>query len=315
MTFRMPDFMKSRPTPTVDLALSALERLGVAWERVELVPVSPLESFKGEVVGQVPHPGETVGDRDIVTFFVARDGLAERLPHEYLEPLPTTQDEAHVAIEPGQVMEFWERQVTAYGPGRQFISVLDKALNRLDAATGRVGVGLGATSDDPAYFRRVLEIVGYDDLPLSDAEASYVASQMYRLYEDFGPRPGMERLMGDLLGLPVTVEEAPGPWVEVPADDLPRLGQASSRIGHGALGRRFQDPQPTLVAHVGPVPLAQHRALDSDPQWHARVRAFLDILAPAGCATDYRLQLHRADRGGRLGDRLRARLGRSTYLT
>lgn len=315
MKVTMPDLLRGRPTPTAASAVEALQRLGITAERIEVVPIGALEAYKGEVVGQIPRAGDRFDPATPVVLFVSRNGISERLPHDFLEPLPSTEDESRVAIEPGQVMEYWERQVAAYGPGRRFVTVVDKALGRLETSIDRVAMTMSATTSDPAFARRVLEVMGHQELPITDEEALFLAAQAQRLEARCGVTGGMAAILEQLLRIPVRVAEVDGPRLELPPDSRRPLGSAGCVLGGGLpLGRSFRDPVPGLEVRLGPVPLAQYDALDRDPRWHQRVRAFIDLLAPAGCSTAYRLSLREEDRGLVLGDPLRAGLGRTAYL-
>lgn len=311
----MPDLVTRRPTPSVVAALEGLVALGVDPERIEIVPVSPLEEFKGEIVGQVPHPGDELEARGTITLFVSRDGLSERLPHGLLEPLPTTQDEMHVTLEPGTVPEFWERQVAAYAPGRQFITVIDRALARLGRDIARVETALWPLGHDASLPRGIFEMLGLPELDLDDDEAFWLAARLHTLPQQIGPSEALASLLGEFLDLPVRCEWMIGRTIELEAPDRAPLGTRSARLGESlALGPRFTDPVPALRVRIGPVPAAEHRALDSDPRWWRRIDALVDLCLPAEMESETVLELRRADRGLSLGDALSARLGRSTYL-
>ncbi len=311
----MPDLLRRIPTPRACAAVASLAALGVDPQRVELIPVGPLESFRGEVVGQIPAAGTPLDERTAVILFVARNGLAERLPHEFLEPLPTTQDEAHVAIEPGQTLDFWERQVGAYGPGRRLITVLDKALGRLDRDLERLRDGLSLVGNDPAFARRGLAFVGLADLPLDDQEAIFLASELQRLHRWVGPAAGIATVLEQFLGLPVAIVIARGPGLCLPQALRAPLGTSGARLGEGVLlGPQFVDPAPKIIARIGPVPLSSFLAFDRDATWRAKAQALLAAAAPAGVAYDIDLVLRPQDRHAVLGDPWQARLGRTSYL-
>ena len=87
-------------TSTANAAVASLTRLGVAGKHIEMVPVGPLEGFRGEIVGQVPAPGTTLEAATRVTLYVSRTTLADRLPGSLLEPLPNARDEARQTLEP-----------------------------------------------------------------------------------------------------------------------------------------------------------------------------------------------------------------------
>ena len=311
----MPDFIGHHPTSTVDAAVASLGQLGVAGERVQLVPVGPLESFRGEIVGQVPAPGAPLDDHDEITFYVSRGGIAERLPGALLEPLPTAQDEAKHAIEPGQSEDYWQRQVQAYGSGRRLVTVIDRALGRLHRAIGRLSWSLSCLSRDTSFARRALDLVHLGELPLSDEEQVLLSTILQRLPEWLGPAGGLVTMLEQFLGVPVTVQERPGPLLELPAAECRPLGTAQCRLGGAlALGPRFHDSRPTIHVSVGPLPVAEFVALDRDPNWRAKVAALLAVCGPAACDTNFDLVLQASDRAACLGDPFGGKLGRTTYL-
>lgn len=316
MPTTMPDLLCRIPTPSVAAAVASLQALGVDPQRVETVPVSPLESFRGEVVGQVPAPGTPLDDRSEVVLFVARDGLAERLPQGFLEPLPTTQDHANVSIEPGQTLDFYERQVAAYGPGRRFVTVIDRALGRLDRDLERLLDGLSVVGADASFARRALGFLELHDLPLEDREAVFLAAELQRLHRWVGPTAGIETVLAQFLGMPLSLVEQPGPRLRAPAPLRAPLGGGKARLGEGAwLGPDFDDPATTLLVRVGPLPLAQFVAYDRDRAWQTKLLSLLSVVAPAGHAHGFELVLDPADRRTVLGDTWSGRLGRTTYLT
>lgn len=311
----MPDFIDHRPTSTASAAVASLAQLGVASERVQFVPVGTLESFRGEIVGQVPAPGAPLDDQGEITLYISRGGIAERLPGDLLEPLPTAQDEAKHALEPGQSEDYWPRQVQAYGSGRQLVTVLDRALGRLHRDIGRLSWSLSSLSRDTAFARRALELVHLAELPLTEAEQVLLATILQRLPEWLGPTGGLVTLLEQFLGVPVSVHEHPGPLLELPADERRPLGTAECRLGGSlALGPHFRDSRPTVHVAIGPLPVAEFVALDRDPRWRAKVAALLAIAGPAACDTDFELVLQESDRGARLGDPFRGLLGRTTHL-
>lgn len=311
----MPDFLDHHPTSTVDAAVASLVQLGVAGERVQLVPVGPLESYRGEIVGQVPAPGMPLNELGDVTLYVSREGLAERLPGALLEPLPSTQDETNQAIEPGQSEDYWQRQVSAYGSGRQFVTVIDRALNRLHRDIGRLSWSLSSLSRDTTFARHALDLVHLGELPLTARERVLLATILQRLPEWIGPTGGIATVLEQFLGVPVTIRDLPGPMLETPVVERRPLGTNRCRIGGElTLGPRFRDPQSTLRVAVGPLPLAEFVALDRDVRWRAKVDALLSITGPAACDTDLALVLQESDRAARLADPLRGVLGRTTYL-
>jgi len=311
----MPNFLDHRPTSTADAAVASLEQLGVAGHRVQFVPVGPLESFKGEIVGQVPVPGTPLDDTQEVTLYISRSGIAERLPIDFLEPLPTIKDEAKHVIESDHSEEYWHRQMKAAGSGRQFITVIDRAINRLRRDIGRLSWSLSSLSRDPVFARHTLDLMHLADLPLTDEEQVLLAALLQRLPEWVGPTGGMVTVLEQFLNVPVTVHEKPGPRLEIPAHERRPLGSARCRLGESlALGPAFNDTRLSLQVAIGPLSLAEYVALDRDRKWRTKVEALLKMISPAACRTDIELVLQPSDRAARLADPLRGILGRTTYL-
>jgi predicted component of type VI protein secretion system len=65
---------------------------------------------------------------------------------------------------------------------------------------------------------------------------------------------------------------------------------------------------------LGPLPLAEFVAMQRDERWRAKADALLAMAAPASSQAEWRLVLREDDRGARLGDRQRGRLGSTTWL-
>jgi len=312
----MPDFLDHRPTSTADAAVASLTRLGVAGERVDLVPVGPLEGFRGEIVGQVPAPGAILDTTTRITLYVSHNTLSDRLPGSLLEPLPSARDEARQTLEPGQAVDYWQRQVAAYGPGRQLLGVMELATQSLRRDVGRVGWSLASLSQDTTYAEQVLNLVHLADLDLSPEEKVFLATALQRMPDRVGTVSGLEKLLTSFLGVQVTTRERPGPELVVPRSEQRPLGTEGCRLGGSlALGPRFRDSRPTLLLVVGPLSLGEFVALQKDRAWRGKAESLLHVMGPAACHTEWLLMLRQSDRGACLGDTMRGRLGQTTYLT
>lgn len=311
----MPDFLHHRPSSTTEAAVASLARLGIPGDRIDVVPVGPLERYRGEIVGQVPDPGAALDSATHVTLYVSRLGLAERLPGDLLEPVPTAKDATQQALEPGQAEDYWHRQVLAYGPGRRLVTVMDRSLQRLHRDLDQVGWSLAALSQDDTYAGHVLGLVHLDSLPLSREERVFLATELQRLPDRVGTRSGVASILSAFLGVPVTVHERPGPLLSIPDDERRPLGTSGCRLGGElALGPTFRDSRPSLLVELGPLPLAEFVAMQQDERWRAKADALLAMAAPASSQAEWRLVLREDDRGSRLGDRQRGRLGSTTWL-
>lgn len=311
----MPNFLDHRPTSTADAAVASLAQMGVSGDRVQFVPVGPLESFKGEIVGQVPVPGTPLDNSQEVTLYISRSGIAERLPIDFLEPLPTIKDEAKHVIEADHSEEYWHRQVKASGSGRQFITVIDRAINRLRRDIGRLSWSLSSLSRDPVFAQHTLDMMHLTALPLTEEEQVLLATLLQRLPEWAGPTGGIVTVLEQFLNVPVTVHEKPGPRLEIPEHERRPLGSARCRLGESlALGPAFDDSRLALQVAIGPLPLAEYVALDRDVKWRTKVEALLKVISPAACRCDVELVLQPSDRAARLDDPLRGILGRTTYF-
>jgi type VI secretion system protein ImpH len=87
---------------------------------------------------------------------------------------------------------------------------------------------------------------------------------------------GLESVLGEILGLPVRIEEWIGHWLVLPTDCRLRLGESPD---NGALGRtttlgaRVWDHQTKFRVRIGPVGLADYLRLLPGGKTLAQVRA------------------------------------------
>ncbi len=87
---------------------------------------------------------------------------------------------------------------------------------------------------------------------------------------------GLKSILGDLLGLPVRIEEFVGHWLVLPPDCRLRLGETpdSSALGQTTtLGGRVWDHQSKFRVRIGPLRLADYQSLLPGGEFLARVKA------------------------------------------
>ncbi|KAB7622593.1 type VI secretion system baseplate subunit TssG [Alkalilimnicola sp. S0819] len=125
---------------------------------------------------------------------------------------------------------------------------------------------------------------------------------------------GLERMLNDLLRLPVTVRGYAGRWLPIPAADRLRLGRANHCLGDGLLaGRRSWDLQGTVDIHLGPLSHADYEALLPGSPRHKLMRELIDSYLPA----QLQVRLHwriRDQRHAARGLARRPRLGLNGWL-
>lgn len=139
----------------------------------------------------------------------------------------------------------------AYRIGRRTRPVLQEAppQDTENAGCLRALIGIGT----PGLQHR---LPGVDDRALL-GRAGLLANQVRS-------QAGLEGLLADHFGVPVTIQPLFGRWLPIPADQRTRIGRtgASRTLGGDAvLGARWHDPQAAIGIHMGPMHLHLYRSL------------------------------------------------------
>ena len=117
-----------------------------------------------------------------------------------------------------------------------------------------------------------------------------------------------------MVGVPVTLDEFVGVWVDLPTHLQTRLGAAHAGLGTGAVaGGRIFDRQSHAELRLGPLTFEQFETFLDDPAAWARLRHA--VVFASGKELVFRLRLVLAAgeaRPARLGE---ARLGKTAWLS
>ncbi|HEY0018591.1 MAG TPA: type VI secretion system baseplate subunit TssG [Longimicrobium sp.] len=124
---------------------------------------------------------------------------------------------------------------------------------------------------EPAGWLRALVGIGtpgmQDRLPGTDDRALLARAGL--LAREVRSQAGLEGLLADHFGVPVSIQPLVGRWLPIPEDQRTRIGRtgASRTLGtDAALGTRWHDPQAAIGIRMGPMDLALYRAfLPADP--------------------------------------------------
>jgi type VI secretion system protein ImpH len=232
------------------------------------------------------------GQQEMTVAFLALGGAEGPLPTPLAQRvLDRTAERDHASRDFLDL--FHHRLVSlAYRIGRRTRPVLQEALPQDTENAGylRALIGIGT----PGLEHR---LPGVDDRALL-ARAGLLAGEVRS-------QAGLEGLLADHFGVPVTIEPLFGRWLPIPDDQRTRIGRTgtSRTLGFDAvLGARWHDPQAAIGIRMGPMPLALYRSLlpaapSGDPaDGSARVELRELVRFYAGVETDFVLTLDlRAD--------------------
>ena len=229
----------------------------------------------------------TAGQREMTVAFLALGGAEGPLPTPLAQRVEERVAERDTATRDFLDL-FHHRLVSlAYRIGRRTRPVLQETLPRDTENAGylRALIGIGT----PGLQHRLPDV---DEGALL-ARAGLLANQVRS-------QAGLEGLLADHFGVPVTIQPLFGRWLPIPDGQRTRIGRtgASRTLGEDAvLGARWHDPQAAMGIRMGPMHLDLYRSLlPADPSGDpADVRALVELRELvrfyAGPETDFVLTL------------------------
>jgi len=142
---------------------------------------------------------------------------------------------------------------------------------------------------DPTVFRQRGELHSGDEI---DDVIPFAA----RLANRRRPTVVVERIMMELLGVPVTLIQFRGRWLDVDVDELRDLGGGGLRLGTTTmLGQRIWDIQSCIRLRVGPVDAALYHRLLPGGDVHRRLARLSRFLVGPEIEIELQPVLHAAE--------------------
>lgn len=131
--------------------------------------------------------------------------------------------------------------------------------------SGQIAVSRDRPGEEDAYARFLLSLVGAGAEGFRDRDALPDDARCY-LAGRLSARPATADALAALLtvitGSPVEIVEFVGEWLPVPPDQCSALGRTGASLGQDTLvGTRQYSLQSRVRARIGPLTLAQYRAL------------------------------------------------------
>lgn len=303
------------PTLLLEDAVRTLMRLGLALDDLRVVPVGIERSWRGEVVGQWPAPGETVQPGTSVLLFVTLAGLQHRLPDGIL-PSPASRDPKHgPAIDASEAADELLLEHRELDAARRFLQILDGFMGRARAWLYQLQDACDGAGAAEPMARHLLEVVGLGGLPADDESAIWLSGSLFELPSSLAvPEPTGE-LLTALLQEDTRIVDGPPVRVGIPHEFQNRLGARNSRLGRDLVaGREFLDARPSVAILAGPEPAPEARAAVVEGDRRRRAEAWSDATLPSREKPRLRHALLGRDRLMRLGrDSANAVLGVTTY--
>lgn len=169
-------------------------------------------------------------------------------------------------------------------------------------------------SDDNAVHRMVLALSGQHD-ECFDPAFAYYSAFMQRAPRNAG---NLEKLLADMLGCPVRIEQFAGRWLKIPDDDQTRASRRHrfNRLGDDlVLGNRTWNAQSHIRIHIDPRTREEAESLSPGghrlPQLQRVVRRYLG--EPIGFSLV--INIDARDTGTLALGKSSARIGRNSWLS
>lgn len=174
------------------------------------------------------------------------------------------------------------------------------------------------SEEEPSFPRRLRSLVGCDGAPRPKASADISDETIYYcggFAQERRSAEVLERILSDLFVVPVMVESFVGYWLDIPSDEVTRLGDSSVAMGEGCrIGSRIWDCQTKFRLHIGPLSWDEYEYFLPDAIGYQRMRMIVERYIGLEFAWDLRLTL-RAEEvpSAKLGSS-QCRLGWSSWI-
>jgi type VI secretion system protein ImpH len=271
----------------------------VEKEAVRFRPVLDLAFAPSDLAGVSRAGGSSEPPRyEVATTFLSVYGSVSPLPTYFTEELMARDEES---------LE------------REFLDLFHhRALSLFYRAWEKYRYAVGFDPDGADYLSsRLLCLLGLDRLP-PDHRVGKVRLLAFAGLLTQIPRSAasLEALLSDYLeGVPVGVVPWVGRWVEVPGDQLNRLGLENTSLGRDlTVGGRVHDRSSTFRVALGPVGLQEFMTFLPSGDRMPEVRELVDLVNGDGLDWEVELSLREDEVPGLELSAPAARLGWSTWL-
>jgi hypothetical protein len=276
-----------------------LRKLGVEPENLRLFFGGPFESYKGEITGQVPTPGEVAAFGKI-QLEVASASLVDQLPFS-------------VFLDPNKKQEDVERTESK---SRELFAAFDSMLAKTTVALEFIRLTYEYVLSETSFTQLLIGAFGF---PQEGWNSEEVLSWMFLLpgfHQWAGTIWGTSQVLSIFVRAPVRIRENQRGENHLPIDLQSLLGKRYNRLGSDwSLGAGFSECDTTFLVVIGPISASEAR--DFRPQGRKRRKLELVLMhcVPGQLRWITRVRLKPQEKNFTLGENTsNSVLGYSTYL-
>lgn len=288
------------PVPFIQ-ALSQLKSSGVSLENVRLLLKGVFESYKGEIVHQLPPPGEEIDPPAVILLFAASPSTVDRLPPSlFLAPKEKYADYSTMELE-----------------SRKFFSCFDSTMTKMAVTLKYVHLVYNSVLAEVSFTRQFVRTFGFPDEGWSAEELFLWASLLPSYHQWGGTKRGTEEVLSRFLRAKVTIQEKRRGENPLPKKLSSRLGGRASRLGSGwSLGSRYSECESTFGVVVGPISAPQVRDFLPPGPKRKKLDRILRYCVPGQLRWNVAVRLRPGEKSFSLGrNTANCVLGYSTYPT
>jgi hypothetical protein len=296
----MPNLANPHSAVPFIQALSQLKSSGVSLENVRLLLKGVFESYRGEIVHQLPPPGEVIDSSSVILLFVASSSMVDRLPPSlFLAPKEKYTDYSSMELE-----------------SRKLFSCFDSTIIKMAAILKYAQLVYNSVFAETSFARQFVRAFGFPDEGWSPEELFLWANLLPSYHQWGGTRKGTEEVLSRFLQTKVRIEEKRRGENPLPPELFSRLGRKASRLGSDwSLGSRYSECESTFGVMVGPISaLHVHDFLPSGPK-RKKLDRILKHCVPGQLRWKVTVRLRRSEKSFSLGQNTaNCILGYTTHL-
>ncbi len=234
--FRMPDF-KSRPdgvSKSLKDAYVNLRQRGFPDKDIFIFPQGEFSSFKGEILGHRPEPGDVVSPGERITIIAAVPGICELMPDLFTD---------HRG-------DFHDEEFNARGGAKRLFAIFDSAIIKLLCRLEWIRDIYAGVEDSKVltdYFSTLLDLPERKVPQISPEVLGYVLPSLYGY---LGTEEAMRVYLSAVMGLESRIGTGEAQEFDLPPEYLNSIG-LHGRLGSDFfLGARFKGAQPRLEINL-----------------------------------------------------------------
>lgn len=296
----MPDLANPGSSTPFVHKLAGLKRVGVALENVRLLLNGEFENYKGEIIHQLPPPGEEIDPSAVMLLVVGCSSMVDQLPPSlFFVPRKRYVDFDKMELE-----------------SRKLFSCFDSMMSKIKATLEYILLVYDSVFLERTFSKRFIGAFGFPEDGWSSEELFFWMMLLPGFHRWAGTKKGTEEVLAQFLNTRVRIKENQKGENNLPIELQSLLGERSNRLGlDWFLGNCFSECESSFKVIIGPVSVSQVRDFLPLGPKRKKLDRILNHCVPGQLRWNVALELKQKEKNFTLGETTpNCVLGYSAYL-